>query len=101
MRPVAVEIRFLVTKAADMDAVTSAVADLMIDAEEANKQLSDSGIAATLTTGNLMVNVTAQADEFDQALSIASKAIMNAVAKVEANTASQFTLIEQNAKFAA
>jgi hypothetical protein len=100
MQTVNVDMHFKVTGAEDLDALTNQVFEELLNVENADPAISNSGLQTEIATGKVWIQVAAQSSDFSLAAITGSETIMRAIRAASADPI-RFELLEQNAAGAA
>ena len=100
MQTVNVDMKFVVTGAQDLDRLTSQVFEELLNVENSDPAISNSGLQSELETGKVWIQLAASSSDFSHATVTASEAILRAI-RSSSQESVRFELIEQNAAVAA
>ena len=100
MQTVNVDMKFVVTGAQDLDRLTSQVFEELLNVENSDPAISNSGLQSELESGKVWIQLAASSSDFSHATVTASEAILRAI-RSSSQEPVRFELIEQNAAVAA
>ncbi len=100
MQTVNVDMHFKVTGADDLDRLTNQVFEELLNVEQSDPAISNSGLQTEVATGKVWIQVAAQSSDFSRAVNTGSETIMRAIRSASEEPI-RFELLEQNAAGAA